>query len=98
MDDFLQSSETANAAPGLPHSREAEEAVQAALPRYKLRSRTVSSNGVELMGEVRMNLKEANKVDELLRIKGDKDVSLVSYRSDSTGEKHYRESKNKKRR
>ncbi len=27
MDDFLQSSETATAAPGLPHSREAEEAV-----------------------------------------------------------------------
>jgi len=66
------------------YDSEAEEAVQAALPRYKLRSRTVSSNGVELMGEVRMNLKEANKVDELLKIKGVKDVSLVSYRSDST--------------
>lgn len=66
------------------YDNEAEEAVQAALPRYKLRSRTVSSNGVELMGEVRMSLKEANKVDELLKIKGVKDVSLVSYRSDST--------------
>lgn len=66
------------------YDSEAEEAVQAALPRYKLRSRTISSNGVELMGEVRMSLKEANKVDELLKIKGVKDVSLVSYRSDST--------------
>jgi len=62
----------------------AEEAVQAALPRYKLRSRTVNDNGVEFMGEVRVNPKEASKVDELLRIKGVKDVSLVSYRSDST--------------
>ncbi len=66
------------------YASEAEEAVQAALPRYRLRSRTVNTDGVEFMGEVRMSSKEAIKVDELLKIKGVKDASLVSYRSDST--------------
>jgi uncharacterized membrane protein YhiD involved in acid resistance len=65
------------------YAGEAEEAVQAALPRYKLRSRSVNADGVELMGEVRMSSKEAVKVDEISRIKGVKDASLVSYRSDS---------------
>jgi hypothetical protein len=38
---------------------------------------------VEFMGEVRMSNKDAVKVDEILKIKGVKDASLVSYRSDS---------------
>lgn len=62
---------------------DAEEAVQAALPKYRLRSRTLNANGVELMGEVRMTSKEAIKINELLKIKGVKDASIVSYRSDS---------------
>lgn len=65
------------------YTSEAEKAVQEALPRYKLRSRTVTAEGVELMGEVRMNAKDAPQVDELLKIKGVKDASLVSYTSDS---------------
>lgn len=65
------------------YASDAEKAVQAALPRYRLRSRTVSADGVEFMGEVRMSNKEAVKVDELLKIKGVRDASLVSYRSDS---------------
>src|SRR5512139_2848408 len=66
------------------YSSDAEEAVQAALPRYRLRSRTVNADGVEFMGEVRMSNKDAVKADELVRIKGVKDASLVSYRSDSS--------------
>lgn len=65
------------------YTSEAEQAVQEALPRYKLRSRTVTAEGVELMGEVRMNAKDAPQVDALLKIKGVKDASLVSYTSDS---------------
>ncbi len=62
----------------------AEAAVQAALPKHKVRSRTINSDGVELMGEVRMNSKDLPKVDDLLKINGVKDASIVSYSSDST--------------
>jgi uncharacterized membrane protein YhiD involved in acid resistance len=64
------------------YSTDAEEAVQEALPENKLRSRTVTSAGVELMVEVRMKAKEASKVDELLKIKGVSDAALVSYNAD----------------
>ena len=64
------------------YNTEAEEAVQKTLPENKLRSRTVTSAGVELMLEVRMNAKDSAKVDELLKIKGVKDASLVSYNAD----------------
>lgn len=64
------------------YKNEAEEAVQAALPDNKLRSRTVTSAGVELMVEVRMKAKDAPKVDDLLKIKGVNDAALVSYNAD----------------
>ena len=65
------------------YTNEAEIAVQAALPKHKIRSRTVNAEGIELMGEVRMNSKEVPQVDGLLKIKGVKDASIVSYTSDS---------------
>jgi len=65
------------------YANEAETAVQAAMPKYKIRSRTANADGIELMGEVRMNAKEVPKVDELLKIKGVKDASIVSYTSDT---------------
>jgi uncharacterized membrane protein YhiD involved in acid resistance len=65
------------------YTSEAETALQAALPKYKIRSRTANADGVELMVEVRMNAKEVPRVDELLKIKGVKDASIVSYTSDS---------------
>jgi uncharacterized membrane protein YhiD involved in acid resistance len=65
------------------YETDAEAAVQEALPENnKLRSRTVTSVGVELMLEVRMKAKDASKVDELLKIKGVKDAALVSYNAD----------------
>ncbi|MGD2066432.1 MAG: DUF4956 domain-containing protein [Candidatus Bathyarchaeota archaeon] len=64
------------------YATEAEAAVQEALPENKLRSRTVTSAGVELMLEVRIKSKDASKVDELLKIKGVKDAALVSYNAD----------------
>jgi uncharacterized membrane protein YhiD involved in acid resistance len=66
------------------YSSEAEAAVQVALPKHKIRSRTANAEGVELMGEVRMNAKEVPHIDELLKIKGVKDASILSYTSDST--------------
>lgn len=66
------------------YTSEAESAVQAAMPKYKIRSRTANAEGIELMGEVRMNAKEVPKVDELLKIKGVRDASVVSYTSGST--------------
>ena len=65
------------------YASEAEAAVQAALPKYKIRSRTANADGVELMGEVRMNAKEVPSVDALLKIKGVKDASILSYTSDA---------------
>lgn len=64
------------------YTTDAETAVQEALPENKLRSRTVTSAGVELMLEVRMKSKDASKVDELLKINGVKDAALVSYNAD----------------
>lgn len=65
------------------YAGDAESAVQAALPKYKLRSRTAASGGVELMGEVTMNAGDASLADRLLKIPGVKDVSVMSFVSDS---------------
>jgi uncharacterized membrane protein YhiD involved in acid resistance len=64
------------------YSNEAEEAVQKAIPKHKLRSRTISPSGVELILEVRMKAKDAIQVDELLKIKGVSNAALVSYNAD----------------
>ena len=64
------------------YSSDAESAVQEALPDNKLRSRTVTSSGVELMVEVRMSKKDAPQIDDLLGIKGVNDAALVSYNAD----------------
>jgi len=66
------------------YSTEADSEVQKALPKHKIRSRTVTSEGVELMVEVQINPKDAPKVDDLLNIKGVKDAALVSYNADVT--------------
>jgi len=65
------------------YSSDAEAAVQAALPKHKIWSRTASADGVELMGEVRMHSKDVPKMDELLKISGVRDASILSYTSDS---------------
>jgi len=64
------------------YSNEAEEAVQKAIPKHKLRSRTINPSGVELILEVRMKAKDAIQVDELLKIKGVSNAALVSYNAD----------------
>lgn len=66
----------------LHYVREAEVAVQKIIPKHKLRSRTVTAVGVELMVEVRMKSKDVSQVDEFLKIKGVKDAALVSYNTD----------------
>ena len=66
------------------YTSDAEASVQAALPKHKIRSRTVNADGVELMGEVRMNPKDVPQVDALLKIQGVKDASIVSYTSDTS--------------
>jgi len=65
------------------YNGQAENALQAALPKHKVRSRTINADGIELMAEVRMGHKEIPKVDDLLNIEGVKDASVVSYTSDS---------------
>lgn len=64
------------------YSSEAEEAVQKAVPKHKLRSRTVNPSGVELILEVRMKATEAPQVDKLLKIHGVSNAALVSYNAD----------------
>ncbi len=64
------------------YSSKAEEAIQKAVPKHKLRSRTVSPAGVELILEVRMKAKDAPNVDDLLKIKGVSNAALVSYNAD----------------
>jgi uncharacterized membrane protein YhiD involved in acid resistance len=64
------------------YSNEAETAVQEAIPKNKLRSRTVNPAGIELILEVRMKARDASQVDELLKIKGVKNAALVGYTAD----------------
>jgi uncharacterized membrane protein YhiD involved in acid resistance len=64
------------------YANEAEEAVHKTIPKYKLRSRTITSAGVELIVEVRMKDRDAAQVDELLKIKGVNHAALVSYNTD----------------
>jgi uncharacterized membrane protein YhiD involved in acid resistance len=66
------------------YTNEAETAIQKILPEHKLRSRTITSDEVELMVEVRMKAKDTVQVDRLLKIKGVKDVALVSYNGDES--------------
>ena len=64
------------------YTNEAEEAVQKTIPKHKLRSRTITPAGVELIVEVRIKAKEAPQVDELLKIKGVNHAALVCYNAD----------------
>jgi len=64
------------------YANEAEDAVQKTVPKHKLRSRTITPAGVELVVEVRMKAKDAPQVDELLKIKGVSNAALVSYNAD----------------
>ncbi len=64
------------------YANEAEEAVQKAVPKHKLRSRTITPAGVEIVLEVRVKAKDAPQVDELLKIKGVSHAALVSYNAD----------------
>lgn len=64
------------------HTREANADVKKALPAHRVRSRTVTAAGVELILEVRMKAEETTKIDKLLKIRGVKDAALVSYSGD----------------
>ncbi|MCX8151290.1 MAG: DUF4956 domain-containing protein [Candidatus Bathyarchaeota archaeon] len=66
----------------IKYSAEADAAVQKALPKHKLRSRTVTPTGVELMVEVRLKANETAHVDDLLKIRGVSHAALVSYNAD----------------
>jgi len=64
------------------YSIEVDEEVTSSLPSRKVRSRTVSDKGVELIVEVRLSEKETRSVDRLMNIKGVKDAALVGYNGD----------------
>ncbi len=64
------------------YMNKSEEMVKKLLPEHKLRSRTVSATGIELMLEVRMKKEETYNIDQLLNIDGVKDAALVSYNGD----------------
>lgn len=66
----------------IKYANEAEAAIQKALPKNKLRSRTITPAGVELIVEVRMKANALPQVDELLKIKGVSHAALVSYTAD----------------
>ena len=65
------------------YDNEVDKKVKLALPpKYKLRSRTVTASGIELMLEVSMKKDESSMVDRLLQVPGVKDAALVSYDGD----------------
>jgi len=66
----------------IKYNGEADAEVQKALPKHKLRSRTVTPEGVELMVEVRLKANETPHVDDLLNIRGVSQAALVSYNPD----------------
>lgn len=59
-----------------------EDDVKKAVPAHRVRSRTVTAAGVELIAEVRLKPQETTKVDSLLKVGGVKDASIVSYSGD----------------
>ncbi len=64
------------------HENGSEPELKKALPAHRLQSRTVSTNGVELMLEVRMQAEDTIVVDNLLKIKGVTHAALISYNGD----------------
>ena len=64
------------------YDSKAEVNVQDSLPQHKVRSRTVTPSGVELMLEVRLKNEETDMVDDFLNMRGVKDAALVSYNGD----------------
>ena len=60
----------------------ADTLVKKSVPEHKLRSRTITADGIELMLEVRMKKDETINIDKLLDINGVKDAALVSYNGD----------------
>lgn len=64
------------------HNNGAEAELQKILPAFRLQSRTVNSNGVELMLEVRLQSEDMHLVDNLLKLKGVQHAALVSYNGD----------------
>ncbi|MGA1791851.1 MAG: DUF4956 domain-containing protein [bacterium] len=64
------------------HNNGTEAELQKVLPAHRLQSRTVNTNGVELMIEVRIQANDATLVDRLLKIEGVKHAALISYNGD----------------
>jgi uncharacterized membrane protein YhiD involved in acid resistance len=64
------------------HNNGTESEIQKVLPAHRLQSRTVNSNGVELMLEVRIHSDDATLVDKLLKIRGVNHAALISYNGD----------------
>jgi uncharacterized membrane protein YhiD involved in acid resistance len=64
------------------HNNGSYEELKKALPAHRLQSRTVNSNGVELMLEVRIQANDTTLVDNLLKINGVKHAALISYNGD----------------
>jgi hypothetical protein len=66
------------------YNREADGAVKSTLPRYTIQSQTVTTNGVELIGEVKMNSGDQQALlDKIRKVNGVKDASLVRFTADS---------------
>jgi len=64
------------------HDAEASEAVKEKLPRHRLRSETVTRQGVELTVEVRVKNNNVSFLNDILAIEGVQDAALVSFNGD----------------
>ena len=64
------------------YAKEVTNAVNKVVPRYRLKSKTATRNGVEMTLELRLQGNRSNIVDNLLGIPGVMDATLVAFQNE----------------
>ena len=64
------------------YAKEVTNAVNKMVPRYRLKSKTATRNGVEMTLELRLQGNRSNIVDNLLGIPGVMDATLVAFQNE----------------
>ena len=64
------------------YAKEVTNAVNKMVPRYRLKSKTATRNGVEMTRELRLQGNRSNIVDNLLGIPGVMDATLVAFQNE----------------
>ena len=64
------------------YGKEVSGAINKMVPRYKLKSKTATRNGIEMTLELRLQTNRSNLVDNLLNVPGVQDATLVAFQNE----------------